>query len=63
MDSNIEEYIRPFYNKSQQPDEVVVDYHYERRISVYRSSTVMARESWQDTRVVFGEEDHYEEFV
>lgn len=63
MDSNIEEYIRPFNNKSQQPDEAVESYHYEPKISVYRSSTVMTRVSWQDTHVVLGEEYHYEEFV
>lgn len=63
MDSNIEEYIRPFNDKSQQPDEVAINYHYEPKISAYRSSTVMTRVSWQDTHVVLGEEDYYEEFI
>lgn len=64
MDRNIEEYLTPCPVSQEQPlvDEFV-DIYYERRISAYRSSTVMVYESWGDTLIVCGEEIHYEEFI
>ena len=65
MDRNIEEYLTPCPVSQEQPlvDEFV-DIYYERRISAYRSSTVMVYESWGgDTLIVCGGEIHYEEFI
>lgn len=64
MDSNIEEYLSTCKNKKRSLlDETNIKYFYERKISVYRSSTVMASKSWGDTLVICGEEHHYEEFI
>lgn len=64
MDRNVEEYLTTHIDTQMRPsDEAYVDYHYERQISSYRSSTVMVEESWGDTRIVCGAEYHYEEFL
>ena len=64
MEHNIEEFLTSRMTaKIQLSDEACVDYHYERQISTYRSSTVKIDESWGDTRIVCGEEYHYEEFL
>ena len=42
MDSNIEEYLSTCKNKERSIlDETSINYYYERKVSVYRSSTVM----------------------
>lgn len=64
MDSNIEEYLAVRSASKELPStDEFVDIYYERRISAYRSSTVMVFESWGDTLIVCGEETHYEEFI
>lgn len=63
MDSNIEEYLSTCKNKERSSDETNIEYFYERKVSVYRSSTVMVSKSWGDTLVICGEEHHYEEFI
>jgi hypothetical protein len=64
MDSNIEEYLSTYKKKANSLlDETNIDFFYERKVSVYRSSTVMVSKSWGDTLVICGEERHYEEFV
>lgn len=65
MDRNVIEYLSST-NHSQRrllDDDTSVDLIYERKVSVYRSSTVMVQESWGNTNIVCGEEHHYEEFV
>lgn len=64
MESNVEEYLTACTVLQEKPSaDEFVDIYYERRISVYRSSTVMVSESWGDTLIVCGEEIHYEEFI
>lgn len=64
MDSNIEEYLSTCKNKERSSlDETNIKYFYERKVSVYRSSTVMVSKSWGDTLVICGEGHHYEEFI
>ena len=64
MDSNIEEYLSTCKNKERLSlDETDIKYFYERKVSVYRSSTVMVSKSWGETLVICGEEHHYEEFI
>ena len=64
MDSNIEEYLSTCKNKEMSSlDETNIKYFYERKVSVYRSSTVMVSKSWGETLVICGEEHHYEEFI
>ena len=62
MDNNIEEYLSTCKNKERSSlDETNIKYFYERKVSVYRSSTVMVSKSWGETLVICGEEHHYEE--
>lgn len=64
MDSNIEEYLSTCKNKERLSlDETNIKYFYERKVSVYRSSTVMVSKSWGETLVICGEEHRYEEFI
>lgn len=64
MDSNIEEYLNTCKNKERSSlDETNIKYFYERKVSVYRSSTVMVSKSWGETLVICGEEHNYEEFI
>jgi len=64
MDSNIEEYLSTCKNKERfLLEETNINYYYERKVSVYRSSTVMVSKSWGDTLVICGEERHYEEYI
>lgn len=64
MDSNIEEYLSTCKNKERPSlDETNIKNFYERKVSVYRSSTVMVSKSWGKTLVICGEEHHYEEFI
>lgn len=64
MDNNIEEYLSTCKNKERSSlDETNIKYFYERKVSVYRSSTVMVSKSWGETLVICGEEHHYEEFI
>ena len=64
MDHNIEEYLNSRHSKGRVlSEDIVVDYYYERRVSEYRSSTVMVRKSWGTTLVTCRGEYHYEEFV
>lgn len=64
MDSNIEEYLSTCKNKERLSlDETNIKYFYERKVSVYRSSTVMVSKSWGETLVICGEEHHYEKFI
>ena len=64
MDSNIEEYLSTCKKKERSLlDETNINYYYERKVSVYRSSTVMVSKSWGDTLVFCGEEHHYEEYL
>lgn len=64
MDNNIEEYLSTRRNEEKHLfDETKIEYYYERRVSVYRSSTVMVSKSWGDTLVICGEECHYEEYI
>lgn len=64
MDRNVEEYLK--VRKSQERLEIeksTIDLQYERRISTYRSSTVMVQKTWGATLIVSREELHYEEFL
>lgn len=64
MDSNVEEYLK--VRKSQERlgiENSTIDFQYERRISTYRSSTVMVQKTWGATFIVSREELHYEEFL
>jgi hypothetical protein len=64
MDNNIEEYLSSSQILQKElPNDEFVDYYYERRVSIYRSSTIMITESWGETLVICGEEHHYEEFI
>lgn len=64
MDCNIEEYLSTCKNKERLSlDETNIKYFYERKVSVYRSSTVMVSKSWGETLVICGEEHHYEKFI
>lgn len=64
MDINIEEYLSTCKNKKRSLlDKTNINYFYERKVSVYRSSTVMVDKSWGKTLVIYGEELHYEEFI
>ena len=64
MDHNIEEYLASNgLGKEHLSDKEFIDFHYERTISKYRSSTVMVYESWRDTFIVSGEEIHHDEFI
>lgn len=64
MDNNIEEYLST--HKERERDllgDTNINYFYERRISAYRSSTLMVSRSWGDSLVICGEEHHYEKFI
>lgn len=64
MDSNIEEYLCTCKKKEKSLlVETNIEYFYERKVSEYRSSTVMVSKSWGNTLVICGEEHHYEEFI
>ncbi len=64
MDSNIEEYLGTCKNQKKSLfDETNINYYYERKISVYRSSTVMVSKSWGDTLIRCEEGLHYEEYI
>lgn len=66
MDNNVEEYLTSTsHTVSDQllSEDESVEIYYERRISAYRSSTVMVQEAWGDSHIIYGEEMHYEEFL
>lgn len=64
MDNNVEEYLGVQVSSEYQIlEETSVDLHYERKISLYRSSTTIVERSWANTQIVSEEELHYEEFV
>lgn len=72
MDRDIEEYLsvrktRVLAHSAEGEEDLLrdttVDFHYERKISAYRSSTLMIRVPWGATHIISGEELHYEEFL
>ena len=64
MKSDIEDYLSSYTtSRDSLSDDEFVDVYYERRISEYRSSTLLVYESWGETLIVCGEEFHYEEFI
>ncbi|MBS7364216.1 MAG: hypothetical protein KIH03_10430 [Paludibacteraceae bacterium] len=63
MNKMIEEYLGTPVSVFQQIlEKTSIDFYYDRRISSYRSSTVIVESSWRNTKIIFGEESHFDEF-